>query len=500
MRHRFLRLIAISLVAGCAGESAPEPARPVAMWALTSDSEEAHRLVERGILVEDLWSLPGNLPWSAEANAAFKEAIALDPEFAFAYLRAAATAPSHQEQWENLKQARALAGGASEAEQLLIEMHWKLFHRDLEGSRDAALRLLRRDSTHARVWLELARLQSAMGEEAEARASATEAIRREPKHVAAHMWLGESHTVSQPQDLAVAERHARAAVELAPERASPYDLLGDVLRAKGQLREAADAYTRATAQDDAEAQVFQQRGHVHSFLGNYQQARADYDTSFARTKSGISRGLARTYRAMVSLHEGNPAAAVRELEQVVQEIPRLGAEDPDRLKDHVLSHQAVIALHTGMFEDAERAVTRRNELLRKQAEAVGTDEFRREREAEIGAWEGMLAAYRGDHVTAIRKAREAMKLRKTDRDPTRDRMPHAVLGIVALRQARHAEAVAHLEQSDPNNPYFQYQHALALEGAGRAQEAKELFGTVARNNFNSPAVVTVRQDALARSR
>jgi hypothetical protein len=47
--------------------------------------------------------------------------------------------------------------------------------------------------------------------------------------------------------------------------------------------------------------------------------------------------------------------------------------------------------------------------------------------------------------------------------------------------------------------YAWYYRATALEAAGRADEAKALFGQVATNNFNSPELALVRSDAAAKA-
>src|SRR5439155_380997 len=68
-----------------------------------------------------------------DANAHFKEAVAADPTFAFAYLNIANTAASLDEFKTNLAQAEQHAAGASDAERLQIQMARKGFDNDLVG-------------------------------------------------------------------------------------------------------------------------------------------------------------------------------------------------------------------------------------------------------------------------------------------------------------------------------------------------------------------------------
>jgi len=60
-----------------------------------------------------------------DANAHFKQAVAADPTFAFAYLNVANTANSLDEFKTNLAQAEQHAAGASDAERLQIQMSRK---------------------------------------------------------------------------------------------------------------------------------------------------------------------------------------------------------------------------------------------------------------------------------------------------------------------------------------------------------------------------------------
>ncbi len=84
-------------------------------------------------------------------------------------------------------------------------------------------------------------------------------------------------------------------------------------------------------------------------------------------------------------------------------------------------------------------------------------------------------------------------------DPEKNEPAHALLGYTHLWQGNYDEAVTHFEQANPNNIYVNYHHALALEGAGRQEEAEQLFQKVANWNFNSASLALVRADAIAKA-
>ncbi len=233
-------------------------------------------------------------------------------------------------------------------------------------------------------------------------------------------------------------------------------------------------------------------------MGNYDQARADYDAAIALGKVNEKASFA-VWRALVSVHAGNPRAAIDELNELVKKIDGMGIPEPNGFKIFALSEAATIALHHGALDAAEKAIQERGALLRENAKKVGTDEFRRAQDANIAYFEGLLAARRGDFASATQKAKKFMELMEPDRNPRKNEYAHDLLGLVALLQKKYADAVTHFEQADPNDIYTTYHHALALEGAGQRERARELFTKVAGYNFNNAGLALVRKDAIRRS-
>jgi tetratricopeptide (TPR) repeat protein len=136
--------------------------------------------------------------------------------------------------------------------------------------------------------------------------------------------------------------------------------------------------------------------------------------------------------------------------------------------------------------------------MMEQAEEAGTDQFRRAQLANIALFEGRLAAYQGDYATASAKARENMAQLEPDQNPRKNEAAHDLMGQIELLQENYEAALAHYEQGNPNNIYMTYMRAVAHEGAGDAERARELYETVARNNFNSVGFALVRADAVAK--
>jgi tetratricopeptide (TPR) repeat protein len=250
--------------------------------------------------------------------------------------------------------------------------------------------------------------------------------------------------------------------------------------------------------DAKNAGAFQQRGHVNSFLGKFEEARADYDKAISLGDPG-EKATYPVYRAFVNIYAGQPAAAEQELDKLVLAIDAMDLPDKANAKIFALNNQLAIALHNGHINVATHAVDALRTLWLEQ-QVSATPDFRTSRQANIVYVEGRLAAANGDYAGARAKAEEYTKVVETSLNPRKNERSHELLGIADLVQKNYASAAAHLAQANPNGSYITYQRALALEGAGQAEEAKALFKRVADTNFNSVDIALIKADAARRAK
>ena len=429
-----------------------------------------------------------------EANGHFKAAVSADTSFAFASLNAANTANSFAEFTSNLEQAERHAAGASEAERLLIQMARKGLENDVEGQLALAQQLVAKFPESPRAYLALANVQGAMNRNADARASIAKALGLAPRLLVAHTTLGNSYLFGEPKDFAKALEHMQHAEALAPTEPFMHDLLGDVYRAQNNLTQARAEYTRGHQLNPADASLLQQRGHVNSFAGDYAAARADYDSAIAVGRAN-EKGAFAPFRAYVSIHAGDPQGAIAELNRLVTAVDGMGIPEPRGVKIGALSDIAAIAIHVGDFPAAERALQQRTPLMMQQADAAGSEAFRRAQQANVAYFDGWLAARKGDSAAARRATDQVATLVAPDANPRKLEPVHELKGFLALQQGNVREAAGHFAQGDLTNPYIQYQYAVALDGAGDKAKAKQLFRELAVYNFNSSGYALIRKDA-----
>ncbi|NIM51275.1 MAG: tetratricopeptide repeat protein [Gemmatimonadales bacterium] len=490
-KHLPVALPLVVLIAACAGEPA-ERETDVMVMPVTTSSDAALADFKRGQHAMDMGRF-------FDAREYLETAVEADPDFALAHLGLANIANSAAEFVASLDAAEERAASVTEAERILIEIARRGLDNDAEGQLQLAQQLVEIQPESPRAWLQLAGIQSGLNNMEAAREAMLRAAELAPDFGLAYVLLGNSYIFNEPKDFDTAAEYMSRLVELEPEEPNAHDLMGDAYRAQNDLANARDSYTRAAELAPDDALPLQQRGHVNSFLGDYDAARADYDAAIARGRGNQKASFA-VYRALVSVHAGDPGAAVDELNELVAEIDGMDIPGPLGQKIFALTNAAQIALHHNMFDAAESILEQRAALQLEQAEQVGTDAAIRGARANIAYFEGVLAARKGDYRTATAKAREFMTLMEPDANPRKNEPAHDLLGLVSLLRGDHEGAIEHYEQANPNNIYTQYHLGLAHEGAGNAAAAQEIISGLAYNNFNNAGYALIRKDALEKAR
>jgi len=428
-----------------------------------------------------------------EALDHFKRAVAADTTFAIAYLNIANTGNSLDEFKTNLARAERLAAGASDAEQLQIEIARKGLENDASGQLATAEQLVAKYPQSPRAYLALGNIQAGLNRN-EARASFEKALTFAPRFAAAHVAMGTSYLFGEPRDFNQALQHFQAAEALAPNEPAMHDNLGDAQRALNDLPQARAEYTRGHQLNPRDAGMLQQRGHVNSFSGDYDAARADYDSAMAVGR-GNERGFFAPFRAYVSAYAGDARGAIVELNQLVAQADGMGIPDPVTVKINALSNVALIAIDRRDFPAADAALKQRTPLMMQQADQVGSAGFRRAQEQGVAYFNAWLAAREGDYRTAQREANRLTALVTPDANPRKMEPVHQLKGFIALYQGHNADAATHFAQGNLLDPYIKFHYAMALDGSGHSEQAKPMFRELAVYNFNSLGYALIRKEA-----
>lgn len=433
------------------------------------------------------------------ANEKFLQAAATDPAFAMAHMMAGISGASTEAFIAGLKNASDTMGDASKAEQLLIGSWQQAFDANIQGSIESRLEVTKLHPDSPRAWMFLGNAYSNVRKTKEARAAYLKAVGLAPEMVLAHTSLGNSLMTQDPKDFAAAEQHFMHAVAITPNEPNPHDLLGDVHRAQNNLRAAYDDYSKAAELAPELGSAYQQRGHVNSFLGKYDEARADYARAaqLEDARGSNNGGYFMLYHAYVSVYEGDTAAAIAELRALAASASEAYTEGVIDFQVNALSNAALFATESGDSEAASAIIEEAAALMREQAIELGSEEFSVTQEASIAYLQGLLAARMGDAENAAAKAKEFEHYVAPSSNPRKLEQMHAILGLSAYYQGDFASAVEHLSAGDnQNNMVNKYYLAKANESAGNADQAAQLFSELAVYNFNSPGFALFRKKIL----
>jgi len=436
------------------------------------------------------------------AHNHFLESVAADADFAMGHLMAALTSPSTEAFVENLGRATETKIKVSGEEQILITAFENALAADSQALISALQEMTSMYPDSPRAWVFLGNALTNVNNAADSRAAYKKAMDLDPKHVPAHINLGNNLLTLEPKDFAAAEEHFMHAVALTPNEPNPHDLLGDVHRAQGNLQAAYNDYTKAAELAPTLGAGLQQRGHVNSFLGNFDEARTDYSRSaeLETARGATGGGFFLVFRAYVNLHEGDFEAAIDELQGIAdsadEDFPSVALD----LKVNALTNIALIATELGDSDVASKAIADASAVLLQQADAVESDDLRDAAEATTSYMQGLLAARMGhaDGAAAAATAFEGHVASSTN--PRKLERMHEILGMAAWYEENYADAIEHLSAGDHmNNMYTKYYLARANQEAGNGDEAARLYDELAVYNFNGPGYAMFRKDILARA-
>ncbi|MCZ7556380.1 MAG: tetratricopeptide repeat protein [Bacteroidia bacterium] len=446
--------------------------------------------------------IDGRQAWEAgrveQARDAFDTAIAADPAFALAYLYRARSASSAVEWKAFVDKALANKATASEGEKILIDLTATRLDDDVQGALVLAEKLVHAFPTSARAQHELADAYADMRKTTEARTALLKATELDGKWGRAFGSLAMSYVFDAPRDLAKAEEYAKQYTTLDPQEPNAQIILGDVFRAQVELEKARDAYAKAAELDASSSVALSKKGHVETFLGNYDAARADFESAAQKT----SRWQAgpKNMATFTWLYAGDAKAALAANEAVIAALPTL-ISDTDQLDQAMLNtyaNRCYIAADTRAFDIAEQAYAKHAEIARTIAAALQNPMFVKYTESNLALLEGHMLARKGELAAAAALADKAERELQGTNDPRAMNGVHFLRGLVAHLSGKQQDAIGHFTPISNEMIEARYYAALAHEALGEKEQALKLYKEVVDWNFNDIQYALVRSKAVAK--
>jgi tetratricopeptide (TPR) repeat protein len=460
-------LLCVLLTAGACARKVDEGKIPV-----TTSSEDAKKEFLQGRDLAEKLLFTNSIEH-------FDKAIALDPNFAGAYLFRANVSFTGTDFFANLKKAVAASDKVSEGERLLIQ------------------------ATEA----------NANGNTEKQKEYLEKVVSLFPNDERAHFFLGGHYFQSQDYDQAI--DHYKKAIDINPNYSPVYNILGYAYRQVGNYPEAEKAfkkYTELIPNDpnpyDSYAELLMKMGRFDESITNYQKA-LSLDPQFTNSRTGIAANY--LYKAMpdkASAELGKISSMARNdgdlrLASFTQMVIDVDAGQFDRAlkeeeKQYALgekTHDVVsmsgdlqsrgnILLEMGKFDDARKAFEQSAQLVQ------GSDlsqEMKENANVQRHFDLALVSIAKNDLKNAKSEAAEFSKGAESKKSANQLRQVHQLNGRIALIEKNNDTAITELQQASQQNPYTLYLLALAYQGKGDKAKAKE-YSMKAAHFYGLPAL------------
>ena len=458
-------LLSMTLTAAARAGDAPPAAGKVPITTTSADAREAY--VRGRDLAEKLRVQQG--------RAEYERAVQLDPSFALGYLNLAGTQPTTKEFFDTLGKAVALADKVSDGERLMIRGTEAGSHGDNAAQIQIFTELATKYPADERALSLLGNALFGTQDYKTAVAQYEKVVKIAPDFSPVYNQLGYSYKFLG--DMGKAEAAFKKYIELIPDDPNPYDSYAELLLKVGRFDESIVNYRKALAIDPTFANSHLGIATDLDLQGKGKDARRELDTLLQGAKDDGQRRNGLFAKTVSYVHEGDLAAAERELDQQYA----LGEKIGDALAmsgDLVLMGN--LALEAGDAAAAETRYRRALEVVEASSSVAAANKENQRR----------LQPYRAGRVALARNDLEAAKAQSaafsekvaTSGNAFQKKLAHELAGQVALAGKNYDLAIAELSQASAIDPYNVYRLSLAYAGKGDMAKAKELATRAEHDN------------------
>lgn len=472
-----LPLIALSLLATPAGAQEPaahieETAKkeastpPVAAIAkrqlfgtlpIATRSDDARKLLEKSI---DQYE---NVLLDLSVDSA-RKAAAKDSHFALAYAIWSYAASRTQPATEALQRAKALAPKATPDEQLLV--NWLVNVQ--EGNNIAAIGamndLLARFPNDKHILYLTSEWLYFQQDYDRSRNMMEKLVQIDPDFPPALNMLGYAYVETGDPDPAKAISYLKRYAAVQPNQPNPEDSLGEVLRYAGDDQGSLEHYStalRITA-NFITSQIG--LGDTYTLMGDYAQARAEYDKGSQMATNSRDRLHSEFQKALAYFWEGHPEQGRKALESLL--------EDARQKKDPYAQFEIAFGRATLSADAAAELDQLHTVEASVQQPLIGMSEPDRQiSSASVLREEARVAAFNGRPGVAQEAISKLERSASLTRDLIVENCYESARGYLLYAQGDFAKAVDELA-ADPRSPLALQQLALAQEKLGNAEASE----------------------------
>jgi tetratricopeptide (TPR) repeat protein len=449
----------------------------------TTSSKEAREFYTQGLdKVENFYF--------AEARVLFAKAVEADPNFAMAYYQWAAVATNSEDFLIRLNKAVELSDKAPDAEKFVILSLKAQNDNDFPKALDYLNQAIKIYPNGKRLHFLLGNFYFGQQDNANAEKEFRQTIAIDPNYAPPYNILAYilSNLNRYDESLQLLQKYA----ELRPQDPNPHDSMGEIYLYQGKHDLSIKEYGKSLSLDSTFVISLAGLGHNHIFMGDYMGGRAMYDQIKARAASTADTNTSMFWTATSYCHEGKFDPAIKTLED---QIAFDQAHNDKYNQAAIWGQIGEIYRETGDPRKAIEAVANERQIAADPSLDLATCQGFL---LVAATTEAIAYAKLGLLDSANAKVSEAADLSKTMHAAAFTGNLNSTQGIVAFYAKDYPTAIEKLGLANANDPIAKYYKALALEAAGRTQDAADAFTNLANYNHNSLSYGIVRPWAMAK--
>jgi Flp pilus assembly protein TadD len=468
MHCRVAILLVVCSAFALGRDTKPAKIKPGSTLPLTTSSVKARDLYERALEdYENLHLERALVGWRAAAKA--------DPEFALAYMMVAFNVADPQEAHAAREKGKSLASKTSPGERLMISWVANVQEGNFIQGISAMNDLLAMYPKDKRLYYLAGNWLMAINGYQQAEKLLEKALTIDKNYPAALNDLAYAYARDRQFDkvFATMDRY----VALLPNEPNPQDSYGELSRMAGNFDAALEHYRSALKIDPQFASSQLGLGDTYALMGNYEQARTEYDKAIQGAANPTDRLDYRMQRATTWVREARLAEADKEFLRIADDAHSLNfdfheAEAHRRMAEYQPDDAAALK----HLEAAEQALGHNASIT----------QFDREEEmSRILRFRAVRAARAGEKELSAKALGQLESLASKTRDGVVQSSWHAAAGALLIQQGKYKEAIAHLSE-DEDDPYSLALLSQAYYEEGSFDEMHAIEGRL--RSMNVPTI------------
>jgi tetratricopeptide (TPR) repeat protein len=400
---------------------------------VTTASAAAARYFETGMVHYE------NHRWNF-ALRDWREAVALDPNFALAYTWICFTTTDPAEESQDRAKAKALLNSVTPAEQAMVRWmagaHENNYVEGIQAMNDVAQMYPHDKRLNFLIGYWLYKLD----EYERSKTFTLKALAEDPAYATAYNQLGYLYSRGREYDKAIdaLEKY----VKLLPNEPNPHDSYGEVLRLSGRFEDALEQYHIALKIDPTFYISQKELGETYAVMGQGERAREEYAKAIHEAPSNGLKAEYLQKSAMTWLRDQKYDDADKAYRQAAEQAHAMG--------QWVWEARAyrIMAMYQTDHDTAVKELDQAESVLAANKDAVAKADLDEER-ARILRVRLEHAVARKDQATAQKLLAELEKMANSG-SISIQRTYSGAAGTLLLAQKKYRDAVAQLEQDFMN--------------------------------------------------